>query len=229
MPSYQDIPQYTRGASYAVDISWRWLPQHYHHSVVDYGLDVNPNFQRGRVWSTTQKVNYIEYILQGGKSGKDLYFNCPKWHYGRIGRDIPGGWYVLVDGKQRIDAVLGYLSNEFKIFGQWYHEDYTSFPDIMTASFRWYVNELQTIEEVYRWYIDLNSGGTVHSPDEIARVQALLDAKVPYSPISGAEAEEAANMSRSVIVAVKEEQERNKAEKDARDAANAAKPKKKRR
>src|SRR4051812_4439293 len=100
MPTYDDIPQFTRGANYAVDVSWEYLAEYYLSAVTEYGLDVNPNFQRGHVWTATQKIRYVEYILQGGKSGKVIYTNCPTWHYGHVGEDHPEGWYVLVDGKQ---------------------------------------------------------------------------------------------------------------------------------
>jgi len=37
------------------------------------------------------------------------------------------------------------------------------------------VNDLQTRAEVLQWYIDFNSGGVVHTAEEIARVKALLE------------------------------------------------------
>lgn len=36
------------------------------------------------------------------------------------------------------------------------------------------VNDLQTRTEVLRWYIEMNSGGVVHSDEEIERVKELL-------------------------------------------------------
>lgn len=210
---YQNIPQFTRGASYVVDVSWRYLSTHFYSHVKDYGLDVNPNFQRGHVWTAEQRVRYIEYILQGGKSGKDLYFNCPLWQSSlSIGPEYKDGWYVLVDGKQRIDAVFGYLSNEFPIFGKWYHRDFKDSLDIMVATFRWHVNELPTIEEVYDWYIGLNTGGTVHSDEEIARVQSLIDNKVPYTRPPEAEVLAQARLDRSVLVETKVKHDVDKAD-----------------
>jgi hypothetical protein len=127
MARYQDIPQFTRNATYAIDVSWRYLPEHYTHSIFDYKLDVNPEFQRGYVWTNLQKERYIEYILKGGASGRNIYFNCPGWHNGKIEQ------YVLVDGKQRLDAVLGYLNNEFKVFDK-YHNEYSDKLNISQAS-----------------------------------------------------------------------------------------------
>jgi hypothetical protein len=233
MAKYRDVPQITRGASYCVDVSWQYLPGYYLDMVKDYGLDVNPNFQRAHVWNDTQKVRYVEYILKGGKSGKDIYTNNPQWHHGRLGAEHRESWFVLVDGKQRLDAVLAYLNNEFPIFEGNYHRDYDDSLDIMTASFKWHVNELPTMQEVYRWYIDLNAGGTQHSPEEIARVQALLDAGEKYVRPSPQEILSQARLDRQIIVdRIEEEAEEARvsaartAEREARELAN---PKKKRR
>lgn len=38
------------------------------------------------------------------------------------------------------------------------------------------VNCLQTRKDMLQWYIDMNSGGTVHSEEEINRVKKLLTA-----------------------------------------------------
>jgi len=178
---FTDIPQFTKNPGYSVDISWYFLATHYAREVVEYGLDVNPDFQRTYVWTLEQKVRYIEFILRGGMTGKDLYLNCPGHKFGRVGTQYgEEGYYVLVDGKQRLDAVLGFMNNEFPIFGGNYRRDYTDIPHILTARFRWNVNDLATRQEVLQWYIDLNSGGTIHSPDEIERVRRLKEENTPF-------------------------------------------------
>ena len=60
-----------------------------------YDLDFNPKFQRGYVWTLKQKQKYIEYLISGGISGREIYFNCP----GFMGNS---GQMVVVDGKQRL-------------------------------------------------------------------------------------------------------------------------------
>jgi hypothetical protein len=174
IPLYRDIPQMVHVANYALDIGWEYLPCYYAQAVVEDQLDVNPNFQRHYVWTAEQKVRYVEYILRGGPSGKAIYTNCPGWRFGHVGPDYSDGWYVLVDGKQRLDAVLGYLNNEFPIFGGSYHKDYGDHIRQVYASFRWHINDLASYKEVLQWYIDLNSCGTIHSDDEINRVKALM-------------------------------------------------------
>jgi hypothetical protein len=175
MTRYQDIPQFTKNATYAIDVSWNYLSVHYINSILDYKLDVNPEFQRGYIWTHQQKEKYIEFILKGGSSGRNIYFNCPGWHNGKIGQ------YILVDGKQRLDAVLSYLNNEFTVFGK-YHNEYTDGFNLTQASFKWHVNDLTTYKEVLQWYIDLNDGGTIHTDIEINKVKQLIENNSIYIP-----------------------------------------------
>lgn len=224
MPRFEDIPQFTRAAGYAVDVGWDYLPMYYAHAVMDGRLNVSPDFQRGYVWTLEQKVRYVEFMLQGGATGRDIFTNCPDWHIG--GRTD----YVLVDGKQRLDAVLGFLNNEFPVFSGNYRRDYTGPMRSIVASFRWHVNQLKTRDEVLQWYIDLNRGGTVHSDEEIERVRAMRDG-APYVAPSPAEIIQLAQIDRAIIqdaIRVDQEyKEKQAAESAARAAASKKKPKKK--
>jgi hypothetical protein len=49
--------------------------------------------------------------------------------------------------------------------------------DLTDPSFRIMVNTLPTRVDVLRWYLDINSGGVAHTPEEIARLRALLEAE----------------------------------------------------
>lgn len=200
MPRFQDIVPFTRSAGYACDHSWPFLPDFVANEVLEGGLDLNPDFQRGHVWTTEQKIRYVEYILRGGLSGRDIYLNCPGFRFGRVGRQWGNeGHYVLVDGKQRLDAVFGFMNNEFPIFEGHFYRDFTDKMDLLVARFRWHVNDLQTREEVLQWYLDLNSGGTVHSDDELNRVRKLLAEKAPYEPPTQEETEQTAGLHREIF------------------------------
>ena len=39
---------------------------------------------------------------------------------------------------------------------------------------RVHINDLKTKEEVLRWYLEMNAGGTPHSNEELGRVAAML-------------------------------------------------------
>lgn len=179
MAKFADIPKFVGNGTYCITVGLEALPSIYAMYVERYGLDVNPDFQRGHVWNQDQKIRFVEYMLRGGTSGLDIYINCPTWVSGDVDRSNPNTWMVLVDGKQRLDAVLGFRNNEFPVFGSLYRE-YTDHPRLHHSSFRWWVNNLATREECLQWYLDLNSGGTPHTADEIARVRDLLHKKEAY-------------------------------------------------
>jgi hypothetical protein len=37
------------------------------------------------------------------------------------------------------------------------------------------INDLKTKKEVLQWYLDFNTGGTVHTEEEIVKVKKLLE------------------------------------------------------
>lgn len=168
-----DIPQFTRSGHYSVNTSWRFLESTLSEFAAGYGLDLDPDFQRGHVWTEAQQIRYVEFILRGGKTGRELLFNKPGW--GRTDNTSP---LVLVDGKQRLEAVRRFLRNEITAFGSFLSE-YGDKLNVGAHNFTFTVNDLSSRAEVLQWYLDLNSGGTVHSDDEIARVRALLAAEQP--------------------------------------------------
>ena len=111
----------------------------------------------------------MEYILRGGKSSRDIIFNCRGWQ-----ADYSGPM-VLVDGKQRLEAARRFLRNEISIFGGHRYADFEDSIRMPNPSFTFHVNDLHTRAEVLQYYLDINTGGTVHTSDEITRVQQLLD------------------------------------------------------
>jgi hypothetical protein len=81
---------------------------------------------------------------------------------------------VLVDGLQRLTALIRFLNNEIPIFGN-YFKDFEDNPRDSLTMIRFNINDLQTKAEVLQWYLDMNTGGTVHSDEEIQRVKELLE------------------------------------------------------
>lgn len=168
---FRDIKRFPH-AAYRVDVGWNYLEEYVSDSIKNDGLDLNPDFQRAHVWSDDQRSKYVEYILQGGSSGRELYFNCPQWS-----RGIRRGPYVIVDGKQRLQTVRMFLNNEIPAFGHFFG-DYTDRPCMITARFSWNIAELETRAEVLQWYLNFNAGGVVHTDVELARVRELLEKEI---------------------------------------------------
>lgn len=177
MPRFQDIPKFPH-CNYRVDVAWAYLEEHISRDLGDLALDLNPDFQRAHVWTQGQQVAYVEYILRGGQSGRELYFNCRGW-----GREFTGP-YVIVDGKQRLEAVRRFMRNEIPAFGYLLNE-YNDYPDILTARFSWNIAALETRAEVLAWYLNFNAGGTIHTEEELEKVRVLL-AQEQWQPATDA-------------------------------------------
>ena len=169
---FEDIPQLTRYGNWQVNVPLADVPHQIKKWQEDeyYNLQLNPNFQRGHVWTEQQQIAYVEFILKGGKPSRTIYFNMPSW--GGVTPLTQYDDFVCVDGLQRITAVLKFMNNEIKIFGSYYKE----FGDHMSsnAELLFNVNNLQTEKEVLQWYVDMNAGGTPHTSDEIERVREMI-------------------------------------------------------
>ena len=160
---FRDIPRFIQ-SNYRVTVDWKYL-ESWLADIPE--ADLNPDFQRGHVWTVDKQVKYVEFILRGGASSKDIYFNHPGW------MNDWKGEMVLVDGKQRMEAVRAFMRDDLEAFGSKYSEFADSIRST-SADFNIYVNNLQTRTEVLQWYLDLNDGGVVHTSEELNRVRNLL-------------------------------------------------------
>jgi uncharacterized protein with ParB-like and HNH nuclease domain len=168
---FKDIPQLTSVGSYQVNMPLYYVSERIKEWQEDeyYGLQLDPDFQRGHVWTENQQIAYIEYLLRGGKSARVIYFNKPNW---RGDGTYEYDDFVCVDGLQRLTAVIKFMNNEIKVFGNYLRD----FEDKLSIDIDllFNVNNLKTKKEVLQWYIEFNSGGTPHSKEEIEKVKKLI-------------------------------------------------------
>ena len=68
---FSDIPQFTRAGSWECNFDIegiaRWIEQEQRE-----GLQLNPKFQRGHVWTEEQQIAFLEYFLE--VENQDLLF-----------------------------------------------------------------------------------------------------------------------------------------------------------
>ena len=164
---YSDIPKLTNCGDYAIDAGIENLVEHINEWEEELGLQLCPDFQRGHVWNEHQQIAYIEYLIRGGESGRDVYFNHPGW------MSNFNGEFVCVDGLQRITAIKRFIGCEIPAFGAYYdqYEDKRAMRRNITI--RIHVNDLKTRAEVLRWYVEMNEGGTPHTEKELDRVRRM--------------------------------------------------------
>ena len=140
-------------------------------------FDLNPDFQRGHVWTDAQRAAYVEALLRNMTTGRIL-FNCPGWtNNPDAGGDIPSNTFQCIDGLQRLTAVRKFLAGEISVFGGMVAEDLRGSPfDPFRMTYRLQIGvyEFSTRAELLQFYLDLNVGGSAHEPQEIERVRGLL-------------------------------------------------------
>ena len=164
---FTDIPQFTRSGNWECNFDIRGFVEQIEKWEVEDGLQLNPDFQRGHVWTEEQQITFIEFILKGGTTARVVYLNHPGW----MG-DFEGE-FVCVDGLQRITAVKRFIHNEIKAYGYFYKE-FEGSPRMMN-NLRININNLKTRKEVLQWYLEFNSNGTIHTKEELDKVKKLLE------------------------------------------------------
>jgi uncharacterized protein with ParB-like and HNH nuclease domain len=167
MVKFSKIPKFTQIPAYKVDICLEDFKRRVEKDIQEKDLQLNPDFQRGHIWTQEQQIKYVEYILRGGQSGRDFYFNHQGWF-----RDWKGE-YVCVDGLQRITALLEFLNDKIPVFGHYLREYDEALP--MRIQFQWHINDLQNKADVLTWYLEMNEGGTPHTKEELDRVRKMIE------------------------------------------------------
>ena len=144
-------------------LQWkRWIeagsPKLSERMVMGYRL---PKWQRGFVWTKSQKVKLIESIWLG--------LNIGTYTFNRS-YDAPEYDDLLIDGQQRMKAIEEYVTDQFPVFGAVYSE--ISAEDsrrlLMTAHFSCYITETTDDEDLRDYYNTMNFGGTSHKESERA-------------------------------------------------------------
>lgn len=180
---FADIPPFIGSSGlYVVNHSLVLLEGQLRQYEADYGLDLNPDFQRGHVWNERQQIAFVEFFLRGGATSRIIYFNSP-W-FASAGKQGAYGDMVIVDGLQRLTALRRFLADEIPAFGATLseYEDTLHFANAK-HNLQFAINGLQTRAEVLQWYLEFNTGGVVHTPEEIQRVRNLLGQEL--SPKTG--------------------------------------------
>lgn len=113
-----------------------------------------PPFQRPQVWTTEQQVRLIESLYRG------MPVPALVWNQSENVAEVDG-W--LLDGQQRMNAILGYVHGRFPVDG-WLYPD---LPDIEHRHFeRMHVaiieTRLDSLEACLDIYDRLAYGGTPH-------------------------------------------------------------------
>lgn len=137
-------------------------------------LKLNPDFQRGHVWSLEKQVSFIENFFRK-VTPNVLRFNCATYFDDKEVKDLKPGDIVCIDGLQRLTAMRDFIAGKFKIFDLYYVQDLAGTPfDPKRYTFKLEMFDIASKKELLRFYLDINTGGVVHSDEEICRVSQML-------------------------------------------------------
>lgn len=173
---FSEIKQYP-SCHYKIDVGLDFLEEQVAHLATDYmggKVILNPDFQRGHVWTEEQQISYVEYMLKNPERGHTttITFNNASFH--STNPKLDPNLYCI-DGLQRYTALVRFMNNEIKAFGTYLDE----FEDKVLLLRRFKVQvavfQFETRKEMLEYYLMFNNGGTVHTKEELDRVYKLLE------------------------------------------------------
>lgn len=142
------------------------LAKHLH-----FGVDFDPDYQRGYVWDDDDREKLITSIFMGVDIGRFVLRNLDgdEWMEKGVG-------YEIIDGKQRFLTLLAFYENRFPYKGVYYNDlspkDKRCFKNATTA-----VAEVRNItkKETIRVFLLLNRSGKTVNDEVIRRAEVLYN------------------------------------------------------
>ena len=136
------------------------------------GLDADPPWQRGYVWSRGQQQQYLAYVAAHGESTITV-----NEQFTRYGEDSPA---QIIDGKQRLNAMIAFIRNEIPLPDGSYFRDFEDSPAHDANGIRTQMLSLKTERAQLEWYINMNSyPAAVQSPESIVQMRRIAEGKTP--------------------------------------------------
>jgi len=125
-----------------------------------------PDFQRPPVWSEQQNIRFLESVWLELPIG--VYVINTRLPFVN-GKTHPFDM-MLLDGQQRIRALIAYKENKFPVFGHYFRElgedEHRRFFQFVFPRYEVSHTDINQLKEIYN---RMNFGGTAHTLDQIAK------------------------------------------------------------
>jgi len=133
-----------------------------------FGIDFNPEYQRDYVWELEDKISLIDSIYNFIDIGK-FAFIYNEYYSSDFG-------YQILDGKQRIRAILDYYEDRFK-YQEKYFSELSRHDQNHLMEYPISYAEIRDItqEQILRYFLKLNISGKVMGKEQIDKVRKLLE------------------------------------------------------
>lgn len=137
------------------------------NKVFKNGVDDTPAYQRDYVWTLSDKIRFIESVFAGNDLGKIIFLKY----------DYPRTDYEVLDGKQRLNALVEYVTSQFQVHGLYWHQlrklDRMRFEDRTLQIAELDGNRLSEADKI-RLFLQVNVAGVPQSEEHIASVKEKL-------------------------------------------------------
>jgi hypothetical protein len=137
------------------------------------GMNVDPDYQRGLVWSDEDRNRLITTIMSGGDIGKFVF---ARNDYG-----TEGDLYEVIDGKQRLDTILSFYLGAFAwrapsgdevTYGQMSRMDRNHFRSFHVSCAT--IENNPSRETRMKVFLQVNNTGRRVDQDHIDRIRTML-------------------------------------------------------
>jgi len=169
-------------------------------SFTEFGLDLNPPYQRGQAWTEDQQIALIRSWLTGTPTGVVIFNDrsTPEWKaangYDPSERDE--AIYACIDGQQRISAARAWFGDELAVPASWFEsahveraEDtddgpYLRWSGLSLVRQRHFANRahltvatarVATVQEEAAIYLLVNGGGTPQTDSDMANARRVAE------------------------------------------------------
>lgn len=141
------------------------IHKHYH-----FGIDMEPDYQRGYVWEMCDKEALLDSIFENVDIGKFVLIRLDSEQWST--RDV---MYEILDGKQRLSTLIEYYENRFPYNGK-YFNDLSGLDRYTLMQHTISVGEVDNAnkKEVYNYFLMLNKTGRPMAKEQIEKVEKLL-------------------------------------------------------
>lgn len=136
----------------------------------NFGINLDPEYQRGYVWDDKDRENLIDSIFNNIKIGEFAlnHLSDKEW-------EEKGFSYEIVDGKQRLSTLIAFYENRFPYKG-YYFNDLSSADRYTFLNKNISVGKTRNLEkkDVLEYFLVLNRAGRCMDEEHLAKVEDML-------------------------------------------------------
>lgn len=138
--------------------------------IIYFGTDFNPDYQRELVWDNEDEEKLLDSIFNHIDIGKFCFIQLPYKENGKT--------YEVLDGKQRLNTIYRFYTDQFTYKGFYYSElpfmfKYTFTNTSIAVAIT--KEEYMSRKSVYKYFLSLNTGGKPMNPSHLNKIKEMYN------------------------------------------------------